>query len=75
MSGYFPNFGTLKVGDRVRHVGRNEDGTVVNTIGYIKVDFDKLSPRGHRSVGQYDEKWFAMYPRLLQIIQRQTEPK
>jgi hypothetical protein len=74
---YFPSFGMFQAGDRVRHVGRQEDGAVLpfDTAGVVKVEFDDPTPRGNRSIGEYDETWFRIHPHLLQFVSRPTEPK
>lgn len=56
----------FKTNDRVRHVSRDEVGTViVLSNGDIRVEFDKRTPRGNRSVGVYDPNWFRVYPNGL----------
>lgn len=47
------------VGDRVHHVGRSEDGTVVSlTHEAVHVEFDQPTPGGRPSIGIFDEVWF-----------------
>lgn len=56
----------FKTGDRVRHVSRDEVGTVtVLENGDVKVKFDKPTPMGRASVGVYDTIWFQIYPNGL----------
>lgn len=57
----------FKDGDRVRHIGRHEDGTVkLLDNGSVQVTFDNLAPSGKPSVGEYDEVWFRTHPNWLQ---------
>lgn len=60
----------FKTGDRVHHVGRREDGTVLPdiTIDVVRVQFDNPTPRGDPSIGQFDELWFDMHPGWLKLI-------
>lgn len=61
---------TFQPGDRVIHVGRNEAGTVESvTAGSVKVMFDKLTSRGNRSIGVYDDLWLRTYPNGLKLIE------
>lgn len=54
-----PNF---KQGDRVRHIDRNENGTVLWVHdGVVTVEFDNPTPRGSVSVGEFDEVWFKTH--------------
>lgn len=62
----------FKTGDRVRHVGRAEIGTV--TAGesmYVQVQFDNPTPAGKVSVGTYDRAWFRIHPNGL-VLHQQT---
>lgn len=57
----------FKTGDRVRHVSRDEVGTVtVLENGDVKVLFDKPTPKGRTSIGIYDKIWFGIYPNGLE---------
>jgi len=60
----------FKAGDRVRHSGRRECGTVLesNTTGVVRVEFDNPTPRGGKSVGEFDEAWFKTHPGWLMSI-------
>jgi len=58
----------FKPGDRVRHVLRNELGTVERVDEHVHVRFDKPTPRGAVSTGAYDELWFSIHPRGLQKV-------
>lgn len=59
------------VGDRVRHTGRDEMGTVTNvTDKEVHVTFDKPAPSGKPSVGIYDGLWFRLHPRWLSVVER-----
>lgn len=62
----------FKTGDRVHHTGRKEDGTVLSfdTTGVIRVEFDNLTPRGNKSIGEFDEVWFNTHPGWLKPIPR-----
>jgi len=52
----------FKVGDRVKHIGRNECGTVISTDDdVVDVEFDIQTPRGAISIGRFDERWFASH--------------
>ena len=63
----------FKDGDRVRHVSRNEVGTVkVLGNGNVQVTFDNPTPRGNKSVGEYDADWFRIYPNGL-VLQSEAE--
>lgn len=56
----------FKTGDRVRHVSRGETGTVtILENGNVQVDFDLPTPKGNKSVGEYDPQWFRIYPNGL----------
>lgn len=56
----------FKTGDRVRHVSRDEVGTVtILPTGNVQVEFDKRTLRGNKSVGIYDPNWFRVYPNGL----------
>ena len=57
----------FKPGDRVRHVSRDELGTVERVDDRVHVRFDNPTPRGTVSRGEYDELWFSKYPSGLQI--------
>lgn len=60
------NHKRFKTGDRVQHVGRGEIGTVtILQNGNVQVEFDNPTPRGHRSIGEYDKAWFEQYPNGL----------
>jgi hypothetical protein len=59
----------FKPGDRVRHVSRDELGTVERVDDYVHVRFDKPTPRGAASRGEYDELWFSKFPRGLQLVE------
>lgn len=58
---------SLMAGDRVRHIGRNEEGTVLpfDTAGVVKVLFDKPTPSGAKSIGEFDQVWFMTHPNWL----------
>lgn len=63
----------LKNGDRVRHLSRDEVGTVkITNEGHVMVTFDNLTTRGNKSVGIYDANWFEVYPNGLVLA---TEPR
>jgi hypothetical protein len=54
------------VGDRVRHIGRNEEGYVhaIERDG-VHVHFDQPTPRLNVSVGIFDNIWFKSHPDFL----------
>lgn len=56
----------FNVGDRVRHCGRDELGTVtaVDADG-VHVTYDNPTPKGKPSRGLYDERWFELLPGML----------
>jgi hypothetical protein len=57
----------FKDGDRVRHVNRDEWGTVkIDGKGHVVVTFDKPNSRGHKSVVIFDANWFKVYPNGLE---------
>jgi hypothetical protein len=57
----------FKTGDRVRHVSRDENGTVtILENGDVHVRFDKPTPKGRASVGVYDRLWFEIHPNGLE---------
>lgn len=56
----------FKIGDRVYHIGRQETGTVIGDGDCIIVEFDNPSPRGMRSIGEFDEMWFNSHDGWLQ---------
>lgn len=62
----------FKAGDRVHHIGRKEDGTVLpfTTTGVVRVEFDNPAPSGRPSVGEFDEGWFRAHPNWLTSIQQ-----
>lgn len=62
----------FKAGDRVRHIGRNEAGTVLpfETAGVVRVEFDNPTPRGSKSIGEFDEAWFRIHPGWLVSLQQ-----
>lgn len=60
----------FKNGDRVRHISRDEVGTVkITEEGHVMVTFDNPTPRGTKSVGIYDYNWFEIYPNGLALQQ------
>lgn len=57
----------FKDGDRVRHIGRDEIGTVkLLENGSVQVTFDKPTPSGRPSIGEYDDVWFSTHDDWLQ---------
>lgn len=60
----------FKAGDRVHHIGRKEDGTVLSfdTAGVVRVEFDNPTPRGNKSFGEFDEAWFNAHPGWLRNL-------
>lgn len=55
--------------DRVRHIGRNEDGIVrITDEGHVEVTFDKPNSKGNPSIGVYDYNWFRTYPEGLKLL-------
>jgi hypothetical protein len=59
----------FKTGDRVRHVSRNEVGSVtILKNGNVQVEFDKPAPSGRKSIGEYDPQWFRIYPNGLTLV-------
>lgn len=56
----------FSVGDRVRHVGMNEIGTVTR-IGRdgVFVTFDRIGIRGKPWHGLYDDDWFRTHDNWL----------
>lgn len=60
----------FQAGDRVHHIGRKEDGTVLpfDLAGVVRVEFDNLTPRGNPSIGEFDEVWFNTHPGWLKLI-------
>lgn len=69
-------FQMFKAGDRVHHVGRKDDGTVLpfDTTGAVRVQFDNPTPGGNRSIGEFDEVWFKSHPGWL-IATTDASPK
>lgn len=65
----------FRAGDRVHHVGRRENGTVLpsDTTSVVLVEFDNPTPRGNKSIGEFDEVWFNTHPGWLQLIQQTPE--
>jgi hypothetical protein len=64
----------FKTGDRVRHVSRDELGTVtILENGDVQVRFDKPTPKGRPSLGVYDAIWFRTYPNGLVALQQTPE--
>lgn len=57
----------FKAGDRVHHIGRKEDGTVLpfERTGAVRVKFDNPAPSGNPSIGEFDELWFKTHPGWL----------
>jgi hypothetical protein len=73
-SGEFVVVPSFKVGDRVRHTGRQESGTVTSTEnGCVIVEFDIPTPRGNKSVGNYDAVWFRTHPNMLNAATKDGE--
>lgn len=62
---------TFKVGDRVHHIGRKEDGTIIRVGDRVLVEFDNPTPRGARSIGEFDELWFKTHHGWLQPLNQQ----
>lgn len=58
----------FKVGDRVHHVGRKEDGMVTSVSNdVVCVQFDNPTPRGGVSRGEFDEVWFNTHRGWLTV--------
>ncbi len=57
----------FKEGDRVRHIGMGERGTVtiVESSGIIRVEYDRVGEHGRHWIGAYDRDWFRLHPDLL----------
>jgi hypothetical protein len=56
----------IKFADRVKHIGRDEEGKVVSIKNDgLHVEFEQKTPRGNASIGIFDEVWFRMHPDLL----------
>lgn len=64
----------FKAGDRVHHIGRQENGTILpfNLTGVVRVEFDSLTPRLNPSIGEFDAIWFKSHPNWLQLIPQQA---
>lgn len=64
----------FNAGDRVHHIGRGENGTVLPfvTTGVVRVEFDSPAPSGKPSIGEFDGLWFDRHPDWLQPIPQQT---
>lgn len=62
----------FKAGDRVHHIGRKEDGTILpfDTTGVVRVEFDNPTPRGNKSIGEFDENWFRTHTNWLLSLQQ-----
>lgn len=66
----------FKTGDRVRHSGRGEAGTVkILRNGDVQVEFDKPTPRGNPSIGVYDTVWFSTHPSGLELVFPPTDTR
>jgi hypothetical protein len=63
---------SFKAGDRVHHIGRRENGTVLPFITpeVVRVEFDNPAPSGRPSIGEFDELWFRTHPNWLTSIQQ-----
>jgi hypothetical protein len=61
----------FKIGDRVKHVLRNQEGKVysIEEEG-LHVHFDSRTPRGNIAVGVYDDDWFRLHPDMLVNLSR-----
>lgn len=67
--------GQFEVGDRVRHIGMDERGTVKSVDdGIVHVEYDRTTKTGHglctdrptiHWTGKYDSNWFRIHPNLL----------
>ena len=51
----FCDFG---VGDRVRHIGMKQVGTVVSITETVNVKYDHIGARGRHWAGEYPPSWF-----------------
>ena len=52
----------FKVGDRVKHISRNETGTVTSIDnGEVVVEFDGRTPAGNVSIGRFDKRWLESH--------------
>lgn len=70
------NLSDLKTGYRVRHVSRDECGTVtILPNGNAQVIFDNPTPGGRVSIGEYDENWFKIYPNGLELVEGKDDPR
>ena len=59
-------FHEFKVGDRVYHTDRQDFGAVTSLENAtVQVTFDNPTPRGNRSIGEFDEVWFRSHPNWL----------
>lgn len=59
----------FRAGDRVHHIGRGEDGTVLPSTktGVVRVEFDSPPPIGRKSIGEFDEVWARSHHDWLQL--------
>lgn len=57
----------FQLGDRVRHIGMNEEGEVlsIDRDGTIHVQYDRTDDKGRHWIGVYDAAWFRIHPDLL----------
>lgn len=59
----------MQKGGRVHHKGRDDYGTIEDVLpnGTIIVVFDKPTPRGKVSRGEFDRDWFRVHPDMMHI--------
>ena len=62
-------------GQRVSHIGRKEDGTIIRASDrQVVVEFDNPTSRGGRSFGEFDEVWFDRHPDWLRKLDESEPP-
>lgn len=59
-------FDSFRVGDRVHHNGGMGLGVVTAIDNCVHVEYDHITPRGTHWHGEYDRRWFEMYPQSLE---------
>lgn len=66
----------FSVGDRVYHSGRQDFGNVTSIENeVVKVEFENPTPRGNRSIGEFDEVWFRTHPGWLKRASEELRHK
>jgi hypothetical protein len=67
----------FKEGDRVHHLSRDDNGTVLKfeRPGEVRVKFDRASRPGRPDIGIFDEVWFKTHPGWLTPVGAPREGK